>query len=311
MATNQPFLSQWHIIIAVLKRFYPLLMLISVTLLVWVLAKAFWLVFIPPTPPQVTPVALQPVKNQQDFTGSQLDFFVTAVSNENNNQSQPIPPPDVKVVGVTLAYPETFSYAILVVNNKARSYKINDVLDGSPYKLVQVKRDAVILADVNGKEVTIDFGQKFELDQSEAIRANSQINTSPSAVISNIPQVNGDDVLAQQQYEQPQPLAEQPSSPSNALGEAVTELQENPTDYFNRMGVMPTDNGYQVTEGASSGIKNRLGLQPGDRVISVNGQSVGKNPAQDAQLLQQVQQSGQASIQVQRGEQVITINHSF
>ena len=60
-----------------------------------------------------------------------------------------------------------------------------------------------------------------------------------------------------------------------------------------------------------SALKNRLGLQTGDKVLSVNGQSVGQNPSQDAQLLQQVQRQGQAQIQVQRGEQVVTVRQSF
>ena len=58
-------------------------------------------------------------------------------------------------------------------------------------------------------------------------------------------------------------------------------------------------------------IRNRLGLESGDRVLKVNGQSVGSNPAQDARVLQQVKQSGEAQIEVQRGDQVITIRQQF
>ncbi|VRS09249.1 Uncharacterised protein [Streptococcus pneumoniae] len=58
-------------------------------------------------------------------------------------------------------------------------------------------------------------------------------------------------------------------------------------------------------------LRNRLGLEPGDQVLTVNGQSVGSNPAQDAGVLQQIQQSGEAQIEVRRGEQVITIRQQF
>ena len=74
---------------------------------------------------------------------------------------------------------------------------------------------------------------------------------------------------------------------------------------------MASGNGYQVTAAMPAKLRNRLGLESGDRVLSVNGQNVGSNPAQDADLLKQVQQSGEAQIQVQRGEQVITVRQQF
>lgn len=101
------------------------------------------------------------------------------------------------------------------------------------------------------------------------------------------------------------------SNPQSAIGEAVTALQENPASYLSRMGVMASGDGYQVTAAMPAGLRNRLGLEPGDRVMTVNGQSVGNNPGQDASVLQQIQQAGEAQIEVQRGEQVITIRQQF
>lgn len=45
--------------------------------------------------------------------------------------------------------------------------------------------------------------------------------------------------------------------------------------------------------------------------MTVNGQSVGNDPMQDAGVLQQVQQTGEAQIEVKRGDQVITIRQQF
>ena len=67
----------------------------------------------------------------------------------------------------------------------------------------------------------------------------------------------------------------------------------------------------KVTDAMPSKIRNRLGLESGDRVLTVNGQNVGSNPAGDADLLGQVKQSGEAVIEVQRGEQTITIRQQF
>lgn len=103
----------------------------------------------------------------------------------------------------------------------------------------------------------------------------------------------------------------QTAQAQSAIEEAVSELQKNPASYLSRMGVMALGDGYQVTDAMPSGIKDRLGLESGDKVLSVNGQAVGNDPTQDTSLLQQVQQSGQAQIQVQRGDQVITIRQQF
>lgn len=76
---------------------------------------------------------------------------------------------------------------------------------------------------------------------------------------------------------------------------AINGLQQNPAGYLSQMGIAATGQGYLVTDAMVSGLKNRLGLQTGDRVIAVNGQNVGQNPSQDAQLLRQVQRMGQLS----------------
>ncbi len=77
------------------------------------------------------------------------------------------------------------------------------------------------------------------------------------------------------------------------------------------MGVMASGEGYQVTAAMPAGLRNRLGLEAGDKVLTVNGQTVGNSPAQDANVLQQAKQSGEAQIEVQRGDQVITIRQQF
>ena len=102
-----------------------------------------------------------------------------------------------------------------------------------------------------------------------------------------------------------------PQSPASAIDEAVSELQDNPASYLSRMGVMASGEGYQVTAAMPAGLRNRLGLEPGDKVLSVNGKTVGNSPAADAAVLQQVQQAKEAQIEVQRGDQTITIRQQF
>ena len=102
---------------------------------------------------------------------------------------------------------------------------------------------------------------------------------------------------------QPNGDASNDSEPQSPIDEAVTELQSNPASYLSRMGVMASGESYQVTAAMPAKLRNRLGLEPGDKVLTVNGQSVGSNPGQDASILQQVKQTGEAQIEVQRGDE--------
>ncbi len=312
--TNQRSSQLFSQLKTILSHSYPLILFISVLCFVWLLAKAIWLVVAPPISPQVTPIPLRPPMPQQQITGNVLDFFAkptapTVIATQ--------PPPNIKVLGVTVATPEQFSYAILNMDNKTRSYKVGDMLDNSPFKLVKVTKELIVIADQNGKTFDIEFKKKFSLDQSEEIRAKAlasnpntfnqinQLNPQPPIITQSVPILpqNDDDMFEENQ--DPAVLQKPP------LSQAVGELQQNPSAYLNKMGVVSIGNGYQVTDSMPPQIRERLGLQTGDKVISINGQSIGQNPNQDAQLLQQVQQTGQAEIQVQRGEQVITVRQSF
>lgn len=312
-----------------LARFYPWLLMLAMLALVWSMAQAFWLVVAPPKAPNLTPIPLQANTQSQPTAGNALDIF----AQPQVAQAQAMPPPDIKVLGVTIASPASFSYAIITTNGKTQSYRVNDLLEGSNYKLVAVAADHIVIADGSGQTSKITFGQPFSLDQSEAIRAkaaaaNGGMMASPPAIFAPPPSaegvsggmtgaINGGLAL-------PNPngmgggasaKGSNNSGTSNnaqaAIGNAAASLQQNPASYLSQMGVAATGQGYLVTDGMPSGLKNRLGLQTGDKVLSVNGQSVGQNPSQDAQLLQQVQRQGQAQIQVQRGEQVVTVRQSF
>lgn len=323
--------------LASLERLYPWLLLATILWLTWMLAKAFWLVLAPPTAPALTPLPLQPAATIQAMNGNALDIFAQPAM---PSQAQAAPPPDIKVVGVTVASPAQLSYAIINANGKTQSYKVNDLIEGSPYKLVAVQRDHVMIASANGQTTKISFGQPFSLDQSAAIRAKMQVNldgsqamgANPSnpnptgAPMAAAPAVAGMDNNAMTNPANPMantgantatPNASNAPNDSgdggakSAIGGAIDGLQQNPAGYLSQMGVAATGQGYLVTDGMPAGLKNKLGLETGDKVLSVNGQSIGQNPSQDAQILQQVQQAGQAQIQVQRGDQVVTVRQSF
>ena len=334
-ATQRPSLSRKtttgkFVPMAVVEKLYPWLLLAAIFWLVWQLSQAIWLVVAPPKAPALTPIPLQPNLVAQSANSNALDFFAQPIA----PQAPAATPPDIKVVGVTIATPESQSYAILTANGKTLSYRINDMIDGSGYKLVKVAADFVMVADASDQTSKVPFGQPFFLDQSEAIRAKAQANggagvgngsnmgQTPTPSLSGAaPQAIGGAPVATGDPHDREDSAPtmatsngantSPSGASSAIGGAIQGLQQNASGYLSQMGVAATGQGYLVTDAMSAGLKNRLGLQTGDKVLSVNGQNVGQNPAQDAQLLRQVQQAGQAQIQVQRGDQVVTVRQSF
>lgn len=292
-------------VVAWLNRLSPLALLLSLLWLCWVLAQLLWLLLAPPTAPRLPVVALQPTAIQTVPQDTYM-VFANPIPQVPVNQ----PPPDVKVQGVMVATPAHLSSAILLMNGISQGYGINDPLANSGYTLAEVFWDKVMIADANGQTVDIPLREPMQLDQPNAF-ANPATGMMPQTLATLPTDVDGFDVDGFGDVGGFNGGEHHDLGGVNAFEQAAEELRHNPAGYLSRMGVMAVGDGYQVTDAMPSDIKNRLGLESGDRVISVNGQSVGSNPMQDADVIQQVQQSGTASIQVQRGEQVITIRQQF
>lgn len=291
-----------------LNRLSGWLLLLAIGWLCWTLARLLWLLLAPPHAPMLPIAALQPATtNSVDYASSFMIF-------EQPTPTAPIarPPPNVTLKGVMLASPEQNSAALLEVDGSVKNYRIGSLLDNSNYKLIAVAWNEVILADPSDKQVVITLTEPLALDQGQVAAS------APAGQISNrrLPKDNSrlDSAIRQSPVTPPEQMAEgslENNNPQSAISEAVEALKQNPASYLSQMGVMATGEGYQVTEAMPTQLKNRLGLEPGDKVLSVNGQNVGSNPGQDAALLDEVKQSGEAQIAVQRGDQVITIRQQF
>ena len=275
--------------------------MLAIAWLCWSAARLLWLLLAAPLAPALP---LMPLQNNAASTNDNRNLF--AIFADPDPIMAPVqPPPNVELKGVLLAIPETLSSAMLNVNGEVKNYRIGDALKDSDYTLVDVDWNAVIIADANNKQTVINLPDAMVLDQSgmsaggvsnQRLPSNNMLPATPQPL---------PDIM-------PEPTeANSDSSPQSAIEDAVTALQENPAGYLSKMGVMASGESYQVTAAMPSKLRNRLGLEPGDKVISVNGQNVGNNPAQDAGVLQQVQQAGEAQIEVQRGDQVITIRQQF
>ena len=91
------------------------------------------------------------------------------------------------------------------------------------------------------------------------------------------------------------------------LSNLAERLANSPMTALRQMGMRRTSQGYIVSITAPKEMLTRFGLKPGDRVVSINGQTVGKDVEADQKVLGQLQESGNARVEVQRGTQTLTL----
>ncbi|ECE6726063.1 general secretion pathway protein, partial [Salmonella enterica subsp. enterica] len=245
----------------------------------WKLASLFWWVVAPPQAMQFDRVELGSMQAQIPNITSFSLFSEPTATAANNNQS-------FELQGVMIGYPNRFSSAVIKVNDKAVRYRVGDTIDNSAYQLSEVYWDHVILRQSNGAVQEVRF-KGLENGLYQPIVPPTQTTpTTPTA-----------------------PAATQ--GPNAMIGQAIQQMQQNRDQYLQNMGVSAANgSGYEVTDHTPSALRNTLGLRPGDRILSVNGQAVGQGQ-NDVQLLEQVKREGQVKIEIKRGDQVMTIQQSF
>ena len=263
-------------------RIAPVLLGLLIVYLCWKLANIFWVVLAPPQVMQIERVELgaqqTSVPNISSFALFQ-EMGRTAAADENIN---------LILQGVVVGYPSQFSSAVIKVNDMADRYRVGENIANSAYQLAEVYWDRIILRQSNGTIRELKFkGIENGLDQTIVPPV-----TSPSGSAD----AQSTETAQNQQ--------------SNALGQAVQKIQQDREQYLKEMGVNTAGEGYEVTSNTPAALRTKLGLQPGDRIVSLNGHAVGQGQ-NDAQLLEQARREGQVKLEIKRGDQVMTIQQNF
>ena len=263
-------------------RAAPILLVLLILYLYWKLASIFWLLVAPPQVMQVERIALgsqqAQVPNIAAFALIQ-EVGATAAADESAN---------LLLQGVMVGYPSQFSSAVIKMNEVADRYRVGENIANTSYQLAEVYWDRVLLRQNNGTTRELKFkGIENGLDQS---------------IVQ--PVANASSSFNNQATQMPQ------SQEQNALGQAVQKIQQDREQYLKDMGVNAGGEGYEVTSRTPTALRSKLGLQPGDRIMSLNGQAVGQGQS-DAQLLEQARREGQVKIEIKRGDQVMTIQQDF
>ena len=263
-------------------RAAPILLVLLILYLCWKLASIFWLLVAPPQVMQVEPIALgsqqAQVPNIAAFALFQEVGGTTAADESANLLLQ----------GVMVGYPSQFSSAVIKMNEVADRYRVGENIANTSYQLAEVYWDRVLLRQSNGTTRELKFkGIENGLDQS-IVQPVANVSSSFNNQVTPMPQ----------------------SQEQNALGQAVQKIQQDREQYLKDMGVNAGGEGYEVTSRTPTALRSKLGLQPGDRIMSLNGQAVGQGQS-DAQLLEQARREGQVKIEIKRGDQVMTIQQDF
>lgn len=105
-----------------------------------------------------------------------------------------------------------------------------------------------------------------------------------------------------------------PSSPGpgvrGLLNDAADAMTRSPGRFLREMGLSVSDRGYEVGSDMPEEVRRAVGLEPGDKLMSVNGQSLG-NPREDRKILEVLKNGGTARVEVQRGGQIVTVERKF
>ncbi|QIO10051.1 type II secretion system protein N [Acinetobacter lanii] len=281
-------------------RIAPIVLAVLILMLCWTLAALFWWIMAPPQaiqPEQVSLGSQQPsVPNISNFALFQ-EVGSTAQAAESNVVLQ--------LQGVVVASPSYNSSAVIKVNDVADRYLVGETLDNTGYQLAEVYWDKVILRQNNGEQKVLEFSGLENLYQPLGPDAaqNSNASTSNSA---------GSNGTSNAQANTANTNSTTGMNPTQrALGQAIDQIQENREQYLKNMGVNASGGqGYEITDQTPAALKNKLGLKSGDRILSLNGQTVGQGQT-EAQLLEQAKREGKVRIEVKRGDQVMTFQQDL
>ena len=242
--------------------------------LAWLAAKSLWLIFAGSSAPLVAPnlsltLRVPPTVDARriGLMFGEQDAIQSAVADTTLQ---------LRLDGLLENRNAELSRAFISERGKGNPqiYRPGDDVPGGA-KIDRIEADAVVLQRAGREEIL-----RFDLP--------TQTATVPTAVA-------------------PSEAAIRASQARNVLSNLAERLANSPLTALRQMGMRRTSQGYIVSITAPKEMLNRFSLKPGDRVVSINGQAVGKDIEADQKVLSQLQESGNARVEVQRGAQTLTL----
>ncbi|WP_180074969.1 MULTISPECIES: type II secretion system protein N [unclassified Acinetobacter] len=270
------------------NRVAPVVLLLLILYLCWKLAAMFWLLIAPPQAMQLDRVEL----GSQQAQIPNISAF--SLFQESGQTAAGAEAANILLQGVVVASPSYNSSAVLKVNDQVDRYRVGEMLGNSGFELAEVYWDRVILRRATGATQEVLFkGLENGLNQPIVpATPASNMMSAPSSTMNSAAE------------------AQNLPSAQNEIGRAIQQMQENKDQYLQHMGVSASDGGFEITSRTPAALRNRLGLRPGDRILSLNGQTLSQGQT-EAQLLEQARREGQVKLEIKRGDQTMTIQQDL
>jgi general secretion pathway protein C len=274
-----------------------LLRVVATAWIAWTLAGLLWLAGghnsarLHPPPPRATRAA--PAVDVGQLASLNL-FGAAPVATATAGEAANAPDTtlQLRLAGVFVNVDPDQSSAIVAERNNpaapAKVYHINDSLPGGA-TLAEVHDDRILLRRGAGSEI-LRF-EKTGLLEGKGPGTDMGATRPGGSEDDEDERVSSTDVRSM-------------------LGNAIQALTVAPDAFVQQMGLKPGPSGYEITEATPEDLRAAVGLQPGDRILSVNGRRLG-NPRQDKDALAALSASGSARVEIQRGGQIVTIERKF
>ena len=266
-----------------------LVAILLVIALAFVLAQTFWLLWYGPNEPipSNSKTRLQVASSGQAviLSQSQVDSWQLFGSFEQEAAPQSDKPTDapetrlrLELLGVFQTADTDKASAIIAEKGKeGELYRIGDSIPGNA-SLEEVYPDRVILRRA-GRLETLRWSDS-------SLGGVSQVSR--------------------------QPAVEREPQQSQITEGSEEDMQRQRTAIIGQLGLQPVaqggNQGYQLGKRAPKQLISQVGLQSNDVILSVNGHSLGTEEG-DMAALRSFQETRQASIVVQRGNQQFTVNY--
>ena len=211
---------------------------------------------------------------------------------DDNQPEQVISAPttrlNLELQGVFLSAAASLSSAIVAERGKnGKLYLVGDKLPGNS-----------VLHSVESDHILLRRGARLE----KLLFIKKRLNIKASSTASTSAKDRGRKTASNTRQRSQATRPASPSTGSAILSEVRDRLQRNPQGVLKEYGLSA------VAPGSSQGYKvdtahpalNNTGLQPGDRVVSVNGAPLGV-AMNDARLIDQARAAGRVRVEVERG----------
>jgi general secretion pathway protein C len=272
------------------------------------LARAIWFFALGPEPAQLVASARPEASSGPDAIDVEqiaaLNLFGMPPSADGGFDADAAPDTelDLRLFGIFLANQPQTSVAIIGSRGDGgEAYSVGDPIFGNA-KVAEIRRDIVLISRAGIMEA-------LRFDDEPTLTAT---NPGPRAVLEQPGPADGAPLAASARGIEVEDAVHEDFTESIEVFR--TRFEQDPDGMLRAVGLEPVsvdgDTGYRVGQRAASRQLGRTGLQPGDTILSIDGQPIGavsQNPEAFGDLLSK----GSARLEIRRGERLFFLTTSL